>query len=94
MIDDMSLDNDSEELNFGNSDRAQVVKLRVELRYLSGAVQKLENHVKEALVGQEAKIEKQDTRIRILENFRWWMVGAMIGSGVITAFLNKLLEKL
>lgn len=85
---------ESDDLNFGSSDRAQVVKLRVELRYLSGAIQKLENHVKEALVAQEVKFDKQDTRIRILENFRWWMVGAMIGSGIITALLNKLLAKI
>ncbi len=85
---------ESDDLNFGSSDRAQVVKLRVELRFLSGAIQKLENHVKEALVAQEAKFDKQDLRIRILENFRWWMVGAMIGSGIITALLNKLLAKI
>jgi hypothetical protein len=90
----MAHDHESDELMFGSNDRAQVVKLRVELRYLSGAIQKLEDHVKESLIGQEAKFVKQDERIRILENFRWWMVGAMIGSGVITAFLNKLLEKL
>jgi len=90
----MAHEHESEELNFGSSDRAQVIKLRVELRYLSGAIQKLENHVKEALVGQEQKFSAQEQRIRVLENFRWWMVGAMIGSGVITAFLNKLLEKL
>jgi hypothetical protein len=78
---------DSDELNFGSNDRAQVVKLRVEIRYLSGAIQKLEDHVHEAF-------REQDKRIRILENFRWWMVGAMIGSGVISAVLNKVLSKL
>ena len=92
MTDDMA--HDSDELNFGSSDRAQVVKLRVELRYLSGAIQKLENHVKEALVAQEAKFVEQEKRIRILENFRWWMVGAMIGSGIISALMQKILEKL
>lgn len=69
------------------SERDQVVKLRVEVRYLSGAIQKLENHVKDVV----ADIDK---RVRILENFRWWMVGAMIGSGVISAVLNKLLERM
>ena len=69
------------------SDRDQLVKLRVELRYLSGAIQKLEDHVKDV-------VTDIDKRVRILENFRWWMVGAMIGSGVISALLNKLLEKL
>jgi hypothetical protein len=87
-------DHDSEELKFGNVGWAQVIKLRVELRYLSSAIQKLENHVKEALVAQEVKFGEQEKRIRILENFRWWMVGAMIGSGIITAVLQKLMEKL
>ena len=69
------------------SDRDQLVKLRVELRYLSGAIQKLEDHVKDV-------VTDIDKRVRILENFRWWMVGAMIGSGVISAVLNKLLERM
>lgn len=69
------------------SQRDQVLKLRIDVRYLSGAIQKLEDHVHEMF-------REQERRIRILENFRWWMVGAMIGSGVISAVLNKLLERL
>lgn len=77
--------NESE--RYESSERDQIIKLRVEVRYLSGAVQKLEGHV-------EKVVTDIDKRVRILENFRWWMVGAMIGSGVISALLNKLLEKL
>ena len=85
---------ESDELNFGSTDRAQIVKLRVEVRYLSGAMQKLEDHVHDLFKGVTDNFKEQEKRVRTLENFRWWMVGAMIGSGVISAVVNKLLEKL
>ena len=67
--------------------REQIVKLRSDLRHLDWDLKKLEVHV-------NGQLTEQDKRIRILENFRWWMVGAMIGSGIISALMNKLLEKL
>lgn len=67
--------------------REQIVKLREQFRYLEGNLKKLE-------VTVNGTLNEQDKRIRILENFRWWMVGAMIGSGLISAIANVALRKL
>jgi hypothetical protein len=80
----VSRDDDSD---FGKPDRDQVTRLRVDVRYLSGAIQKLEDHVKDI-------VTKHDERIRKLEDFRWWIVGALFGSGALYAIVSKLMEKL
>lgn len=83
----MAYDDHESARGFESHDRDQVVKLRIEVRYLSGAIQKLEDHVKEV-------VRDHNQRIRVLENFRWWIIGAMFASGALSALLSKLMEKL
>ncbi len=35
------------------------------------------------------RLDQMDQRIRILENFRWWIVGAAAASGAIGSFIGK-----
>jgi hypothetical protein len=37
-------------------------------------------------------IKDHNRRIAVLENFRWWLVGAIIGSAGLTAALAKLIH--
>lgn len=69
--------------HFGPKDRQQLTEMAIHLSYLRERVDKLINAVPEKVTVDDLKVTvgRLDERTRILENFRWWVLGGGLATG-------------
>lgn len=68
------------------TERDLLIQVKTELSNLSKTFQENNSNKQEELKDHEA-------RIRILENFRWWIIGASAGAGFLGNMLGKIIFK-
>jgi hypothetical protein len=83
----------SESDNLRRTDRELLVTLRAEMKFMRETVREIDIHLKEDLKNTKDDIVDHEKRIRVLENFRWWIIGASAGAGFIGNLVGKLVFK-
>lgn len=79
------------ELNdhFTPADRRELIETGVNLKNLVGDFADLKKSLEDSRKKTDADDDAMDKRVRALENFRWWIVGAAAGSGGFFGFLGS-----
>jgi hypothetical protein len=75
----------SESGGFERTDREYLVGIRRDVRYMREEMEKEYKATSDALRDHE-------TRIRLLENFRWWLIGAVVASGGLGALISRVVR--
>lgn len=73
----------SESGNLERTDREILIGVRKDIRYVKESIDKDLN----------LKLSDHEARIRILENFRWWFLGGIVGSGGLAGLVAGLMAK-
>lgn len=96
---DIALPHDSESSNnLSLSDRGLLIRLTERVAGLSQRIDGMKTDFSQILT--EHKQRQGDTerdvekRMRTLENFRWWFVGAIFGAGALSGGIAALVTKL
>lgn len=74
--------------HFTPADRERLIKTAVNLENLTNAVGKLEGAINNNNAELERRLDKFEERVRILENFRYWMLGAAAGVGALGGYFG------
>ena len=81
---------DDSEPQFRMSDREVLLILRRDVKYIRKDIDEVLSKVAASAPIKIA--EEHEKRIRVLENFRWWLVGGVAASGGIGAFVARLIR--
>ena len=73
------------DFEFSRTDREILIGMRKDLKYVREGIDK--DTARHARV-----LDDHEKRIRMLENFRWWLVGAIVASGALGAGIEKLIR--
>jgi hypothetical protein len=69
---------DDEEPSIARTDREILIELRKDVKYMTRTVVN--------------SVNDHEIRIRVLENFRWWLVGGIVVSGALASVVAKLIR--
>jgi hypothetical protein len=69
---------DDEEPSIARTDREILIELRKDVKYMTRTVVN--------------SVNDHELRIRVLENFRWWLVGGIVVSGALASVVAKLIR--
>lgn len=78
--------------HFTPADRERLIKTAVNLENLTNAVGKLEGAISNNNAEVNRRLDRFEDRIRFLENWRYWMVGAATGAGALAGWLGAKLH--
>ncbi len=80
---------------FARTDREILVQLRQDVKYIRETLKAIsENKVDRVeATRRDEQIKDHESRLRMLENFRWWILGAMAGSAGLASAATKLIFK-
>lgn len=76
----------SESSGFERTDREILIGMRKDIRYMRDELEKQAKDAREVYKDHEG-------RIRVLEHFRWWIFGSIIGSAGLSAVASRLLSR-
>jgi hypothetical protein len=76
----------NESAGLNRTDRELILGLRQDVRYIRQELDELSKAPTGALKDHEK-------RLRILENFRWWILGAVAGSAFLSSLMTRLLMR-
>lgn len=83
-------EHDSERLN--RTDRELLLSLREQIKYLSknvnGSILELKADITKFIEGPRSPVWDHEQRIRQLENFRWWILGAIASSAGLAGLIS------
>ena len=68
------------------TDRELLLELRRDVRHMKEMLDR-------ELTLQYSRTEDHETRIRVLENYRWWLMGAIVGSAGLSAILAAVITR-
>ena len=87
---------DSEELmaaehtdHFTPADRREIIETGVNLKNLVNQFEELKKTLSTRETEAKEDSERMDERVRALENFRWWILGASAGCGALFGLLGS-----
>jgi len=69
----------------GRTDREMLIELRRDVRYIKEAMQKDNLDIRN-------NSRDHESRIRVLENFRWWFLGGIVASGGLGSLITRVLR--
>lgn len=75
--------------HFTSTDRERLITTSVDLRNLAREFGELKRSIDSRERDSEADDKAIDERIRALENFRWWILGASAGCGALFGLLGS-----
>ncbi|TAK97802.1 MAG: hypothetical protein EPO08_20780 [Rhodospirillaceae bacterium] len=61
--------------HFGPEDRAKLATLAVQMQYTKEALQDLRAELSTGVAERQIALAAFDARLRVVENFRWWIMG-------------------
>jgi hypothetical protein len=73
--------------HFTLADRKLLIGLEKDLSQLAGSLRELKDDLKSAGKVSKSEYDKLDTRIRNLENFKWWLGGGTVTVGIVVHFI-------
>jgi hypothetical protein len=78
---------------FARTEREILVELRQDMKYVKKSIEAItENKVdRYEIMRQTEQVKDHESRLRMLENFRWWILGAMAGSAALSSAATKLI---
>jgi len=80
------------------SDRGLLIRLTERVSGLSHKIDDIKGDFHQALSEHKKDQEKTETdmenRVRLLERFRWWFIGAVFGAGALSGGVAALVTKL
>lgn len=74
--------------HFTPADRERLIKTAVNLENLTTAVGKLESAIGNNNTEVNRRLDRFEDRIRFLENWRYWMIGAAAGVGALAGWFG------
>jgi hypothetical protein len=77
--------------SFARTDREILVEVRRDLRYVKEKVDKLDEHKADRLAVPTKTVDDHEKRIRVLENFRWWILGAVFSAAGLASAATRLI---
>lgn len=75
--------------HFTPQDRRELIETGVNLKNLAGVVARLESSISTNSTELGRRMDKFDERTRMLENFRYWVLGAAAGAGALGGYLGR-----
>ncbi len=75
--------------HFMPSDRRELIETGVKLAGLKEDFAELKQMIQQGTDRSALTMRELDTRIRALENFRWWIAGAAAASGLAAGFVSR-----
>jgi hypothetical protein len=78
---------DSDKLN--RTDRELMLSLREQMKWLTRAVAELKEDLTKFIEGPRSPVWDHEQRLRRLENFRWWILGAIAASAGLAGFISR-----
>lgn len=82
----------SESEGLNRTDRELLISLKQDLKYLRGDMIDMKEDLGKLLDGPYSPIRDHENRLRKLENFRWYILGAVAGTAGLASFLTNLFE--
>src|SRR5689334_2293806 len=76
--------------HFTPNDRRELIETGVNLKNLAAVVTRLETSISTNSTELGRRMDKFDERVRALENFRYYMLGAAAGAGALAGYLGRL----
>lgn len=77
--------NEGSDYGLARNDRELLIGMKADLKYIRKKVEENERDM-------EAVIKDHEDRIRLLEHFRWWIVGAVAASAGLAALIERILR--
>lgn len=77
--------------HFTSEDRKALTEIAVHMTYVRQAVETMKGANTQVDTKVELIHEKLDSRIRVLENWRWWIMGAALAGGGAAGLLSRFL---
>jgi DNA anti-recombination protein RmuC len=75
------------------TDRELLLSVKQDLRYLKSEVQdsktEIRSEIQAMVKDQKEMASDHERRIRDLERFHWWVIGAVAGSSALTGLITK-----
>lgn len=78
--------------HFTSADRETITVLKTDIGYIKNAIEKIERSVDKRDVHLQAQLDSQEKRLRLLENFRWYLLGFSGALSVVGPIVLKLLH--
>jgi len=75
--------------HFLPSDRRELIETGVKLSNLKDDFSELKKMLADGTMKAERRLDGLEERLRGLENFRWWIVGAAGASGAVAGFMAR-----
>lgn len=75
--------------HFTQNDRRELITTGVKLENLTNAVARLESTIASNALEIGRRLDAFDMRVRALENFRYWMLGAAGAGGALAGYLGR-----
>lgn len=76
--------------SFTPEDRKALTQIAVHMDYVRESIEAMKTDSATANTKNELRHEKLEGRIRALENFRWWILGAAVASGATAGLVVRL----
>lgn len=73
------------EHGLARTDREILIGMKADVRYIRQQVERNE-------LDMRAVIKDHEARIRLLEQYRWWIIGAVAASAGIATFIERLIR--
>lgn len=77
--------------HFTVGDRQTLTECTINLKNLQQSFDRLEKTIRESNSPSQKDFRELEGRVRSIENFRWWIMGAALAGGAASHFLSKLL---
>lgn len=77
---------------FTTHDREKLVEVATTLGFVNTTLVEIKTSMREGAQESRSDHKELEGRVRALENFRWWIVGAAAASGFAGQFVIKLLS--
>ena len=85
-------EHDSERLS--RTDRELLLSLREQIKYLNKsvneAIAELKTDIAKFIEGPRSPVWDHEQRLRRLENFRWWILGAIAAAAGLASLIERL----
>jgi len=79
--------------SFTPEDRKALTEIAVHMNYVRESIETMKTESNAVDTKFELRNEKLEGRIRALENFRWWILGAAIASGSTAGLIVRFLGR-
>lgn len=76
---------------FSEVDRKTLIELSVDMGYMKRGIDKLSHDLSESAAATKTELKDIWDAIEELRKFRWWLAGAVCGSGAVGGALVKLI---